>query len=227
MSAAALQVERQRILRDLGLDEESQRERRRLEKKRDYLNMELALGEPLDAARQREREDRELRRKVDQLRLEAAADFDLQAVKAAGDVRPDARAHLRNLINYYMRKRHPWAECVRDNSRRFGPEGAKRVCAVLKDLGEGTTRWRKADTPKRDLEQELYDAADGNLTGLMSMWRDWILANGDDPKEHMGQDGLTSAWGMGPTKTAGPLSSKDHEQSIRDLMIQLLTGDFE
>jgi hypothetical protein len=37
-------VERQRILRDLGLDEESQRERRRLEKKRDYLNMETGTG---------------------------------------------------------------------------------------------------------------------------------------------------------------------------------------
>jgi hypothetical protein len=226
-------VERQRILRDLGLDEASQRRNAELRKQTDYAVMETALGEDLDTEEQRQRKNAALRRKVDELRLEAAADFDLKAVKGASDVGPRAREKLRALIRYYMSKTHPWAECVRDNSRRFGPEGAKRVCAVLKDIGVGSTRWRKADTPKRDLEQELYDAADGNLAALMSMWRDWILANGDDPKEHMGQDGLTAAWGMGPKSfdsLSGPGLSRrigERERSVRDLMIEVLAGDQE
>jgi Caudovirus prohead serine protease len=230
-SAAALEAKRQRMLRDLGMDEASVRRNTELRKAADYATMEVALGEPVEAARKRERADAELRRKVDELRLEAAVDFDLNAVKGAGDVGPHAREKLRALIRYYMVKAHPWAACVRDNSQRFGPEGAKKVCAVLKDLGEGTTRWRKADTSKRDYVAELWTAADGNLSTLMSMWRDWILANGDDPKEHMGQDGLTAAWGMGPKSfdsLAGPGPSKrigERERSVKDLMMRLMMGE--
>jgi Caudovirus prohead serine protease len=227
--AAALEAKRQRMLRDLGMDEASVRRNTELRKAADYATMEVALGEPVDAARKRERENAELRREVDMLRMEAAGGFD-RDFKGAGDVGPHAREKLRALIRYYMSKAHPWAECVRDNSRRFGPEGAKRVCAVLKDLGEGTTRWRKA-APRRDYVQELWDAAGGNLPGLMPMWRDWILANGDDPKEHMGEDGLTAAWGMGPKSfdsLSGPGLSKrigEPERSVKDLMMRLMMGE--
>jgi hypothetical protein len=79
MSAAALEVERQRILRDLGMDEQTQREHQRLRKQADYLRMELALGEPLDAEEQRQREVQEQRRKADELALQVASgDFDLK-----------------------------------------------------------------------------------------------------------------------------------------------------
>jgi Caudovirus prohead serine protease len=219
-SAAALEVKRRQLLRDMGLDEASRRRDASLKKRADYAVMEVALGEDLDAEEQRERKNAALRREVDELRLQAAADFD-RDFKGAGDVGPHAREKLRALIRYYMSKTHPWAECVRDNSRRFGPEGAKRVCAVLKDLGEGTTRWRKADTPKRDLEQELWDAADGNLTGLMSMWRDHCLAQGDDPQQVLGEDGLRAAFAMGPRETV------KSEPSVKSLMVQLMTGDYQ
>jgi Putative phage serine protease XkdF len=53
-----------------------------------------------------------------------------------------ARGPLRHLIAYYMKKPKPFTACVRDNTKRFGPERAQRVCAVLKDLGTGTTHWR-------------------------------------------------------------------------------------
>jgi hypothetical protein len=76
MSPAALEAERQRILRDLGLDEASQRRNAELRKRADYAVMEATLGEPIDAAEKREQKDRELQRKADQLRLEAAMDFD-------------------------------------------------------------------------------------------------------------------------------------------------------
>lgn len=71
------------------------------------------------------------------------ANQDLGESRGASTVGPAARARLRGLINYYMKKPHPFTACVRDNTKRFGRERAERVCATLKDIGEGTTHWRK------------------------------------------------------------------------------------
>jgi hypothetical protein len=49
---------------------------------------------------------------------------------------------LKNLIAYYLKKKHPFTACVRDNRKRFGPR-AENVCAALKDIGMQTTHWRK------------------------------------------------------------------------------------
>ena len=58
-------------------------------------------------------------------------------------VAPEDRKRLEGLIEHYRGKPHPFAACVRDNTERFGRERAERVCAVLKDLIEGGTGWRK------------------------------------------------------------------------------------
>jgi hypothetical protein len=79
----------------------------------------------------------------------------LQIDLSAGhlEVGPEARRKLRGLIQYYMKKPHPFTACVRDNTKRFGPEGAKRVCATLKDIGEGdNTHWRKGGRTKAEWE---------------------------------------------------------------------------
>jgi Caudovirus prohead serine protease len=207
MSLGALQVEREQILRDLGLDAESQRERQRLEKKRDYLDMELALGEPLDAEEKRQRENAALRREVDKLRVEAAADFDSELVKGAADVGPHAREKLRALIRYYMTKMHPWTECYRDNVKRFGAEGAKRVCAVLKDIGSGTTHWRKADQLDTHVDR-LLEAGGYDADALIAMFHEHMAAN--DPE---------ALRDLMPARTG--------ERSVKDLMLQLMTGDHE
>jgi hypothetical protein len=104
-----------------------------------------------------------------------------------------------------MSNPHPFPACVGDNEKRFGPEGAKRVCAVLKDIGEGTTRWRKAATKPviDDMVDTLLAAADGDHRALMDMWQDYMTANGDKSP------------------------AKADEQSVQDLMIQLLSGDHE
>jgi len=73
------------------------------------------------------------------------------------DVGPEARRKLRGLIQFYMKKPHPFTACVRDNTKRFGPEGAKRVCATLKDIGTGTTKWRKGGH-KASWEDAAVDA---------------------------------------------------------------------
>jgi hypothetical protein len=61
----------------------------------------------------------------------------------ADRVGPDARKKLKGILNHYRGMAHPWTACVRDNTKRFGPEGAKKVCSVLTDLEKGTTKWRK------------------------------------------------------------------------------------
>lgn len=73
----------------------------------------------------------------------AQIDRTVEIMLSAKDVGPKARHKLRFLIRFYMRKPHPFTSCVRDNIKRFGKERAERICAVLKDIGTGTTKWRK------------------------------------------------------------------------------------
>lgn len=89
----------------------------------------------------------------------------------ADRVGPAARKKLKGLIDFYRKKARPWQACVNDNTKRFGPEGAKKVCSVLKDLEMGTTKWRKGGGHKASmslseefesfssmvLDQELFD----------------------------------------------------------------------
>lgn len=58
---------------------------------------------------------------------------------------PASKKKLAGLVRHYMKQAKPFTACVRDNTRRFGPDGAKRVCAVLKDVGHGSTRWRSQE----------------------------------------------------------------------------------
>lgn len=57
------------------------------------------------------------------------------------DVTPRQRHQLAGLLRYYAKKAHPFRACVRDNRKRFGSR-AEAVCATLKDIIRGTTRWR-------------------------------------------------------------------------------------
>lgn len=60
----------------------------------------------------------------------------------ADSVTPEDKRKLRGILRHYAKQRHPFRACVRDNTKRFGKEGAERVCATLKDVIRGTTRWR-------------------------------------------------------------------------------------
>jgi hypothetical protein len=87
------------------------------------------------------------------------------------DVGPAARKKLSSLIKFYMSKPHPFAACVRDNTKRFGKDGAERVCATLKDIGSGTTKWRKGRAKAELIEDAvdaMLEAADGNVEGLIA-----------------------------------------------------------
>jgi hypothetical protein len=65
----------------------------------------------------------------------------------AAQVGPRARWKLRGILKHYAKKLHPFAACVRDNRKRFGPR-TEGVCAVVKDLIRGTTHWRGHNNPR-------------------------------------------------------------------------------
>jgi hypothetical protein len=69
-------------------------------------------------------------------------DEQLDVLFAARDVGPQARYRLRNLLKYYAKKPKPFTACVRDNMKRFGPGRTEAICATLKDMIMGTTKWR-------------------------------------------------------------------------------------
>lgn len=79
------------------------------------------------------------------------------------------RGPLKNLISFYMKKRHPFRACVRDNTKRFGPDGANRVCATLKDLGMNTTHWRHGNNKnlKKASLEEIGDTLPAELVQAM------------------------------------------------------------
>lgn len=69
-------------------------------------------------------------------------------------VTPDHKRKIGPIVRHYMGKAHPFRECVRDNRERFGAD-AEKVCAVVKDMGEKTTKWRKGGKGKLNEAGEL------------------------------------------------------------------------
>jgi len=80
--------------------------------------------------------------KREDLLLDNYIDGQLDVLFAAKTVGPNARKKLSGLMKYYAKKRHPFRACVKDNMKRFGPGRTEAVCATLKDLMMGTTKWR-------------------------------------------------------------------------------------
>jgi hypothetical protein len=101
-------------------------------------------------------------------------------------VTPEHRKKIGPIVRHYMKDPHPFTACVRDNTKRFGPERAKRVCAVVKDMGERSTKWRKgrAREAAEDLEG-LFDSvwapvleAEGVTVEELSAWSEVVEAAG-------------------------------------------------
>lgn len=86
----------------------------------------------------------QLHEELDQMFSEA---IDKIFLSNADRVGPVKRKQLSGLLKYYAKKAHPFTACVNDNRKRFGPR-AEAVCAVLKDIIRGTTKWRGHNNPK-------------------------------------------------------------------------------
>lgn len=68
-------------------------------------------------------------------------------VKQYQTVGPAAREKLKGILKHYAKMPKPFDACVRDNRKRFGAR-AEAVCAVLKDIIRGTTKWRGHNNPR-------------------------------------------------------------------------------
>lgn len=68
-------------------------------------------------------------------------------------VTPEHRKKIAAIVNYYAKKPHPFTACVRDNRKRFGPR-TEQVCAVVKDMGRRSTKWRKGGGHNLNLSAE-------------------------------------------------------------------------
>lgn len=75
-------------------------------------------------------------------------------------VTPANRKKVGPLVRHYMKQAHPFTACVRDNTKRFGPERAKKVCAVVKDMGKKSTAWhgKKGKTVSEAPDDVDFDA---------------------------------------------------------------------
>lgn len=63
---------------------------------------------------------------------------------------------LSGIISHYAKMAHPFSACVRDQIKHgLSDDHAKRRCAVVTDLGKGTTKWRNGGGKKKVAEAEL------------------------------------------------------------------------
>lgn len=91
----------------------------------------------------------------------------------ADRVGPTARKRLSGLMKHYGKMAHPFTACVRDNTKRFGRDRAERVCAVLKDLIRGTTKWReggKRSSTSLSMSESMFcSEVDDEIATLLSL----------------------------------------------------------
>jgi hypothetical protein len=107
-------------------------------------------------------------------------------------VSPTARKRINPIVQHYGKMAHPFTACVRDNTKRFGPERAKRICAVVKDMARGGTGWRGETKDSEAIYREAMRLADEALAslhrvegivgrrGVRILVRDALTARGDD-----------------------------------------------
>lgn len=61
-------------------------------------------------------------------------------------VSPASRAKLSGILSWARKQLHPFTACMRSKelaARVPDPMKRKRICAVMKDMALGTTKWRK------------------------------------------------------------------------------------
>lgn len=123
------------------------------------------MTDPVLLAAQRARED---------VLLENFIDKRVDVLFSADTVSPHARQQLSKLLAHYAKKPHPFRACVRDNMKRFGPGRTEKVCATLKDIIRGTTRWRNGGDAvslsleiSDEVEMLLLSISDADLENLI------------------------------------------------------------
>lgn len=73
----------------------------------------------------------------------------------ADRVTPGEKKKLSGILKHYAKMKHPFTACVNDNTKRFGKDRAEKVCAVLKDIIRGTTKWRGHNMSEEEAVSEF------------------------------------------------------------------------
>lgn len=151
-------------------------------------SLDKKLDEHLDGAF-----DRKLDELLEAHRMMSFADDGVTNYKA---VTPAAKMKLKGLLKYYAKQPKPFTACVRDNRKRFGPR-AEQVCAVLKDIIRGTTKWRGKDNPMDkgtaglsefvEMDEETADLID--RLSEMDLWDLLGLAHLEDDSVELAHKG--------------------------------------
>lgn len=88
-------------------------------------------------------------------------------------VAPENRKKIDPIVRHYMKDPHPFAACKRDGLKHgWSEEKANRICAVVKDMGERRTTWRKGGKKLSEDEavawfrDRLIEAADGDVDAV-------------------------------------------------------------
>lgn len=82
--------------------------------------------------------------------LDVRIDEQVGLLFSAADVGPEQRHQLRGLLKHYAKQDRPFSACTRDNMKRFGPGRTEKVCATVKDIIRGSTKWRGHGESTRD-----------------------------------------------------------------------------
>lgn len=103
-------------------------------------------------------------------------------------VGPRERKKIGPIVRHYMSKPHPFTACVNDNTKRFGRERAERICAVVKDMGRRSTKWRGKAKEAEELVAQEIAAAQRRLEEIEALLGDGAAAelaerepDGEDP----------------------------------------------
>lgn len=103
-------------------------------------------------------------------------------------VSPENRKKVDPLVKHWMGHAHPFTACVNELAPEKGMEAAKRICAVVKDMGMKSTKWRKGGQKvKEEVVAEftgrLLEAARGDVACIEKyLLRDIVIAEAEAKK---------------------------------------------
>lgn len=103
-------------------------------------------------------------RKIDAA-IDAMISSRLKKADLAAPISPHAKVKLRDILKHYAKSEHPFADCVRENKKRFGPGRVEAVCATLKDTIRGNKNWRGKGNAKDKGTAGLAEGASLTIDG--------------------------------------------------------------
>lgn len=136
-------------------------------------------------------------------------------------VAPGDRKKIAPIVRHYMKSPHPFTACVRDitgktiGGKPVTRERAERICAVVKDMGKRTTKWR----PGGKVSEAGLDV-DGYIESLFDEVMAPVLdAEGVTVSELAGWSQMAEAGGLLQEAPTGALAMELDADEIGDLSL--------